>query len=102
MMRFFRPRDLIAIDLPDEIADQARALAIALANPGTPLDERMALRRAFSKTLSARAWSIRISAWDEFNRQVWVRYEASARAFDRRPASARGGRSAAGHFAVSL
>ena len=90
MMRFFRPRVLIAIDLPDEIADQARTLAVALANPDTPHDERIALRRAFSKRLSIEIWSIRVSAWDEFNRQFWKGCEASAPTFDRRLASARG------------
>ena len=76
MMRFFRPRVLSPTDLPDEIADQARALAVALANPSTPDDERVALRRAFSKRLSTEVWSIRVAGWDEFNREHWHRYEA--------------------------
>jgi hypothetical protein len=79
MMRFFRPRVLTATDLPDEIADQARALAVALANPRTPHDERVALRRVFARRLSAEVWSVRITAWDEFNRELWQRYEAPAR-----------------------
>jgi hypothetical protein len=78
MMRLFRPRVLTATDLPDEIADQARALAVALAKPSTPDDERVALRRAFSKRLSAEVWSVRVTAWDEFNRELWRSYEAPA------------------------
>jgi hypothetical protein len=59
MMRIFRPRVLAATDLPDEIADQARALAVALANPST---------------------------WDEFHREFWETYEAATPASDRRRA----------------
>jgi hypothetical protein len=76
MKRLFRPRVLSATDLPDEIADQARALAVALANPRTPHEERVALRRAFSKMLATEVWSIRVTAWDEFNREFWQSYEA--------------------------
>jgi hypothetical protein len=87
MMRFFRTRVLTATDLPDEIADHARALAVALANPSTPYDERVALRRAFSKRLSAEVWSIRIAAWDAFNREFWQqRHEAAAPTSASRPA----------------
>jgi hypothetical protein len=75
LMRVFRPRVLAATDLPDEIADHARALAVALANPSTPHDERVALRRAFSKKLSAEVWSIRLAGWDEFHREFWETYE---------------------------
>ena len=78
MMRLFRPRVLVDADLPDEIADQARALAVALANPRTPHDERVALRRAFSKRLSTEVWSIRVAGWDEFNREFWQKYKAPA------------------------
>ena len=78
VMRIFRPRVQTATDLPDEIADHARALAVALANPGTPHDERVALRRAFSKRLSTEVWSIRFAGWDEFHREFWESYEAAA------------------------
>ena len=84
MMRFFRPQVLSPTDLPEEVADRARALAVALANPHTPYDERVALRRAFSKRLSTQVWSVRFTAWDEFNRELWRRYEASAPTFGRR------------------
>jgi len=73
MMRFFRPRVLNPADLPEEVADRARALAVALANPYTPYDKRVVLRRAFSKRLSTQVWSVRFSAWDEFNRELWQR-----------------------------
>jgi hypothetical protein len=75
MMRLFRPPVLTATDLPDEISDQADALAVALANPRTPDDQRVALRRTFSKRLSTEVWSIRVAGWDEFNRELWHRYE---------------------------
>jgi len=95
MMRFFRPRVLNPADLPEEVADRARALAVALANPYTPYDERVVLRRAFSKRLSTQVWSVRFSAWDEFNRELWRRYEASAPTCGRRLASAQAGRDGA-------
>ena len=82
LMRVFRPRVLAATDLPDEIADHARALAVALANPSTPHDERVALRRAFSKRLSSEVWSIRLAGWDEFHREFWESYEAAAAGSD--------------------
>jgi len=69
MMRRFRPLVLTATDLPEEIADQARALAVAL-HLYTPLGERVALRRAFS----TEGWSIRVAGWDEFHRELWQRY----------------------------
>ena len=75
MMRLFRPPVLTATDLPDEISDQADALAVALANPRTPDDQRVALRRTFSKRLSTEVWSIRVAGWDEFNRELWHKYE---------------------------
>ena len=71
MMRIFQPRVLAATDLPDEVGDRARALALALANPSTPHDERVALRRAFSKRLSTEVWSIRFAGWDEYHREFW-------------------------------
>ncbi len=93
LMRAFRPRVLAATDLPDEIADHARALAVALANPSTPHDERVALRRAFSKKLSAEVWSIRLAGWDEFHREFWESYEAAARSSDARVVVVSGARS---------
>jgi hypothetical protein len=65
-----------AIRMPYDIADQASALAVALTNPATTFDERVALRRAFAKRLSSEVWSVRIAAWDEFNQELWQRYEA--------------------------
>ena len=59
-MRIFRPRVPAATDLPDEIADHARDLAVALANPSTPHDERC-LRRAFSKRLSTEVLLTRVA-----------------------------------------
>jgi hypothetical protein len=78
VMRIFRPRVQTATDLPDEIADHARALAVALANPSTPHDERVALRRAFSKRLSTEVLLTRVAGWDEFHREFWESYEAAA------------------------
>jgi hypothetical protein len=76
-MRAFRPRVLAATDLPDEIADHARALAVVLANPSTPHDERIALRRAFSKRLSTEVFLTWVAGWDEFHREFWESYEAA-------------------------
>jgi hypothetical protein len=72
--------------MPDDVADQASALAVALTNPATTFDERVALRRAFAKRLSTEVWSIRIAAWDDFNQELWQRYEALAPASSRRRA----------------
>ena len=84
VMRIFRPRVPAATDLPGEIADHARALAVALANPSTPRDERVALRRAFSKRLSIEVLLTRVAGWDEFHRAFWESYEAAAPSSDRR------------------
>jgi hypothetical protein len=81
-MRAFRPRVLAATDLPDEIADHARALAVVLANPSTPHDERIALRRAFSKRLSTEVFLTWVAGWDEFHRDVWESYEAAAPSYE--------------------
>jgi hypothetical protein len=70
--------------MPDDIAEQANALAVALTNPDTTFDERVALRRAFAKRLSAEVWSIRLAGWDEFHREFWESYEATAPTSDRR------------------
>ena len=94
-MRLFRPRVLCATDLPDEIADQARALAVALANPGMPPDERVALRRAFSKRLSSEVWSIRVAGWDEVNREFWQKRETAAPTSAGRPTPTPAGRGGA-------
>ena len=91
LMRVFRPRVLAATDLPDEIADHARALAVALANPSTPRDERVALRRAFSKKLSTEVWSIRLAGWDEFHREFWETYEVAAAGSDTANSSSNSG-----------
>jgi hypothetical protein len=86
-MRWFRRRVLrAAICMPDDIADQAIALAVALTNPDTTYDERVALRRAFAKRLSTEVWSIRIAAWDAFNDEFWQRYEDLAPTSSRRQA----------------
>ena len=82
LMRVFRPRVLAATDLPDEIADDARALAVALANPSTPHDERVALRRAFSMRLSTEVLLTRVAGWDQFHREFWESYEAVAAGSD--------------------